>query len=321
MSIKTDSNGVIKTRGGKISCICCDPLLPASGFVSIFRNKTIDPCSFFLDGQSEGDYDFHTTRFQQTQFFTEEYGPHPSVNRCFGCWRANTELEGCCIFETHTRTRERREPPDPFAQCSTTNITEVTGNCVPCINTSAETPFWSSETLGSNEVTAEDELNGADFGDWTSQSIPMSLSPAQDFQRRNPITTFENFYSQEYRVYQQDAYVVLKIQYLLPNKLYEWKIKIQEYKDGGTSSNDPWTPNEDEVQYSEGFFTTNELGQIIDPDGFYDGKTDFNFTYTPPYPEDEEYGNLWTQLPMVLGRVYGYDNSGSGYRVSNDPAP
>jgi len=320
MSIKTDSNGVIKTRDGKISCICCDPLLPASGFVSIFRNKTIDPCSFFLDGQSEGDYDFHTTRFQQTQFFKEEYGPHPTINKCSGCLGPDSGLEGCCIFETRTQTIERREDPDPFSQCSSTNTTEVTGNCVPCINASAETPIWSSEIQGSNEVTAEDELNGADFGDWTPQSIPMSLSPAQDFQRRNPITTFENFYYQDSRIYQQDAYVVLKIQYLLPNKLYRWKMKIQEYTGGGTSSNDPWKPN-GEIQYSEGSFSTNSLGGIIDPGGFYDGKTDFNFTYSPPSPDDEEYGNLWTQLPMVLGRVYGYDNSGSGYTVSDDPAP
>lgn len=318
MSIKTNSNGVITTRGGKISCLCCDDNLPPPSSVSIFRAKAIDPCSFFLDGQSEGDYDFHTTRFQQTQFFREKYGPDQSVNKCGGCLNPSSGLAGCCIFKTRTRTRERREPPDPFAQCSTTNTTEVTGNCVPCINASAETPLWESEIEGSNEVTAVDELGGADFGDWTYRSVPVNLSPPQEFQRSVAVTTWENFYSQEYNVYQQDAYVAIKIQFLLPNKLYRWEMKIQEYKDGGTSSNDPWTPNEDAVQYSEGSFKTNELGQIIDPGGFYDQKTDFNWYYTLPSPDEEFGSEVWTQLPMVVGRVYRHVDS--SYTVSDAPS-
>tara|TARA_R110002074_G_scaffold378468_1_gene556263 strand:- start:171 stop:1130 length:960 start_codon:yes stop_codon:yes gene_type:complete len=319
MAIKVNENNVIITKGGKISCRCCEPLLPTSGFASIFRNKRTDPCSFFLDGQSEGDYDFHTTRFQQRQFFRERYGPNSFVNKCFGCWQPSSELEGCCVFDTRTETKNPKENPTPFVQCEGTNTTVVTGDCVPCINASATTPYWSSEIEGSNEVTAEDELNAANFGDWTSRSITMHLSPQQSFYRKNPITTFENFYYQDSRIYQQDAYVVLKIRYLVPSKLYEWKIKIQEYTGGGTSSGDPWEPN-GEIQYSTGSFETDELGEIIDPDGFYDGRTDFNWSYSPPQPDDEDYGDVWTQLPMVIGRVYGYDNSESGYTVSNAPA-
>ena len=312
MPIKLNENGAIIVKDGKVSCSCCEPVVVSS--VSIFRAKYIDPCSFFLDGQSAGDYDFHTTRFQQKQFFRERYGPDPLVNKCFGCWRPSSELEGCCVFDTRTETIERKENQSPFTPCESTNTTEVTGDCAPCINASASTPYWSSEITGSREVTAVDELEGADFGDWTHTSVPMYLSPPQGYLSSVAITTFENFYSQDYRMYQQDAYVALKIQFLLPSKLYEWKIEIQEYVGGGTSANNPWTPDENGVQYSEGSFETNSLGEIIDPDGFYDGKTDFNWSYALPSPDEESGGEIWTQLPMVAGRVYRH--VGSSYTVN-----
>jgi len=312
MAIKVNQNGVIITKGGKISCDCCEDLLPA-GSVAIFRPKWIYPCSYFIDGQSEGDYDFHTTRFQQKQFFTEVYGPDSFVNKCSGCLGSSSAYQGCCVFETRTQTIERKEDPDPFSQCTGTNTREITGNCVPCENASASTPYWSSETEGSNEVTALDELAGADFGDWTSRSFPIYLSPSQEFARNVPTTTWENFYERDLRIYHQEAYTAVKIQFLTPSKTYNWKIKIREYLDGGTSAGDPWTPT-GELQEVEGSFDTDADGKIIDPDGFYDGKTDFNYSYSLPSPDEEGGSQIWTQLPAVAGRVYRQE--GVGYTVN-----
>tara|TARA_R110002073_G_scaffold97699_3_gene224418 strand:+ start:730 stop:1674 length:945 start_codon:yes stop_codon:yes gene_type:complete len=314
MAIKVNENGVIITKDGKISCDCCDPDLPPAGSVSIFRPKSIDPCSYFIDGQSEGDYDFHTTRFQQKQFFTEKYGPDSLVNKCSGCENPSSEHEGCCVFETRTETIERKEDQNLFIPCTSTNTREVTGNCVPCEKASASTPYWSSETEGSNEVTALDELEGADFADWTSRSLPLYLLPSQGFYRNIATTTWENYYSQDYRIYQQEAYTAVKIQFLIPSKTYNWKIGIREYLEGGTSAVDPWTPT-GPLQEVGGSFNTDADGKIINPGGFYSGKTDFNYSYPLPSPDGEGGDQIWTQLPTVEGRVYRQE--GVSYTVTN----
>ena len=314
MAIKVNENGVIITKDGKISCDCCDPDLPPAGSVATFRPKWIDPCSYFIDGQSEGDYDFHTTRFQQKQFFTEVYGPDSAINKCSGCLNPSSEHQGCCVFETRTSTIQRKEDPDPFSQCTGTSTREITGNCVPCENASASEPYWSSETVGSNEVTALDELAGADFADWTPQSFPIYLSPSQEFARNVATTMWENFYEKESRIYQQEAYTAVKIQFLIPSKTYDWKIEIREYLDGGTSAGDPWTPT-GQLQEVSGSFDTDADGKIIDPGGFYSGKTDFNYSYSLPSPDEVEGSQIWTQLPMVEGRVYRQE--GVSYTVKN----